>query len=225
MSAGGPGLGGGLMTYDLSRRSLVVLGASALTNSAETWERLGTGTWRLRTSFSPPPGSGSSLFVYDSRRGRCVLLVGGRMLVYEPVTPATYATHGSGCPGSLGLPTLRTTAPWALAWLGDTLSVTVDNLPTSSAVLGIGFDDQSFGGRALPLHLWPGLPFRCFLRIAPAATFLLSGSNNRATHSLPIPNQSSLLGLTYYQQALAFDPVAIGGAVMSYSAVGTVGGR
>lgn len=126
---------------------------------------------------------------------------------------AGYGFFGSGCPGSLGISNLVNNAP---PTLGSTLSVTVNNLPLSAAIMLLGFSKTMSGLGALPLDLGSfGAP-GCNLRVSADASLLILGTGNQASWALNIPANSSFLGVKLYNQAVVLDPgVNAAGAVGS----------
>lgn len=75
------------------------------------------------------------------------------------------------------------------------------------AILALGFRDdtaQSAGGAPLPA----ALPSGCSLLVDPEALFFATtNAMGNATHPLPVPNQTSLLGLRVYSQWLLWQGV------------------
>jgi hypothetical protein len=102
--------------------------------------------------------------------------------------------------------------------------VIATNLPQSIAILAMGFNDQQYSGSPLPLDLAQyGIP-GCALRVAPEATALLIGTGGSASHQIPIPPRTALIGVPFWQQVLALAPGANPtGMLTSASWRGTVG--
>ena len=230
IAAGGPSVINFLQVFDAARRRTVVFGRDDRFSPFVTYERDGGGPWVQRTTATTPIGPLLPPAVYDSTRHRSLLIgwdpgtnVTGTF-AYSPTLPARYELHGAGCAGTSGMPSLAPTQPWSLPWLGDTLAGTITNLPTSMAIVTTGFSDTSFGSLTLPLDLGAlGLP-GCLLRCSPLAPTLVSGAGGIASFSLPIPNISTMRGLTFFQQALVLDPAANPlGATLSNSIRGVVG--
>lgn len=118
------------------------------------------------------------------------------------LTPFECETYGLGCAGSMPAAHLTCTHP---ARLGQTMMVTIDNLPASAAFVAIGFDNLNSPLGALPLDLGPfGMP-GCKLRTNVDALQGLVGAGNTATQSLFIPNVATLVGLVFHEQALVPD--------------------
>ena len=94
---------------------------------------------------------------------------------------------------------VRTTASWASFASGAT------------TVLLSGSSNRSWGALRLPFDMVPlsrvGLRFYCQLYVAadiPLVLPMRSGPARSFDVKIPIPNQRSLLGLRFYQQALSF---------------------
>jgi PKD repeat protein len=116
---------------------------------------------------------------------------------------AGYGYFAPGCAGSLGITHLM---PTSRPQLGQTLSVNLDNLPLSAAIVMTGFSNTTSGFGALPLDLTGfGAP-GCFGRVSPDATLFLFGAANSATWSFGVPNAPFFIGLVMYNQALVLDP-------------------
>jgi alpha-tubulin suppressor-like RCC1 family protein len=131
---------------------------------------------------------------------------------------STYVGFAQGCAGSR--PSTRL-VPRDTPKIGRTMEVTLFDLPVDIAFLAMGWS------RITPLSLASlGMP-GCDLQISPDAVGLLVGQTNQARWFLPIPDQPSLLGVRFYNQALVLDPQAPNsfGAVLSDAAEGVVGDR
>jgi len=121
-----------------------------------------------------------------------------------PGSFAGYGFFGSGCTNSLG--SISRLIPTTLPILGQTASVSVTNLPLSAAIMAIGFSKTTSSLGALPASLTPlGAP-GCFARVSADATLVIVGAANSAVWNLTIPNNGSLAGLQFYNQAFAIDP-------------------
>src|SRR5262249_12479834 len=137
------------------------------------------------------------------------------------VGTSSYVTFGAGCPGSLGVPTLT---PTALPRIGNTMTVNIDRLPLQVALMMVGLSNTNSGFGPLPMNLANfGMP-GCSGRVSPDVTVIVAGGNP-ATFSLALPGNTQLLGMRFYQQALAFDPLAgnPAGAVVSDAAAARIG--
>lgn len=136
---------------------------------------------------------------------------------------ASYRPYGSGCAGSLGVPTLAGTAG-SRPVLGSTFSATLGNLPVGVGFMLIGFSNSSYGPLTLPLNMTPfGMP-GCNLLAAPFTNEVVVGAGTSATWTLPIPNLGSLQGVSFYNQGLSLDTAAnAAGLTLSNGAKGRVG--
>ena len=136
---------------------------------------------------------------------------------------ATYLGFGSGCPGTLGTPTLLAAAGSRPA-LGSTFTARIGNLPNNVALLTMGFSDQWSGGQPLPFDLGLyGMP-GCWQLVDPMATVFLAGGGNVATWSWNVPASQSFFGTRFYQQAFVLDGPANGlGLTVSNGGAGMLG--
>ena len=78
----------------------------------------------------------------------------------------------------------------------------------------------------MPFDLGPSGMHLCWLRTSVDDVRLVVGSGGSATVQMPVPALPALLGVQFFQQAMAFDPGANPmGAVVSNSVVGVFGSR
>ena len=138
-------------------------------------------------------------------------LVGGDLLTANALqyvaSVGAYHPYGSGCAGSLGVPTLSA-AGAARPVVGSTFAVTLGNLPLGVAIMVLGFSDTASGPFPLPLDLGPfGLP-GCSLLAEVVASQLLFGAGTSATWSISLPNDPSYLGTRFVNQGFVLDPPA-----------------
>jgi hypothetical protein len=116
---------------------------------------------------------------------------------------AGYGFFGPGCAGSLGVSKLAHSGPPAI---GTALTVTMNNLPASAAIMMTGFSNTMSSFGPLPLSTTPfGAP-GCFARVSPDSTAFSFGAANQATWTFGIPSDPGLIGMLLYNQALALDP-------------------
>jgi PKD repeat protein len=116
---------------------------------------------------------------------------------------AGYGFFGAGCAGSLGVTHLIATA---MPRVGGALSVNLDNLPASAAIMMTGFSNTVSAFGPLPIDLTGfGAP-GCFGRVSPDATLFLFGAGNTASWGFSIPNVPGFIGLLMFNQALVLDP-------------------
>lgn len=136
---------------------------------------------------------------------------------------AGYAPYGTGCPGSLGVPTLAATGG-SRPVLGQTFSATAGNLPLDVAIVTFGFSNTTYGPFSLPLALASyGMP-GCNLLAEPATTAFIVGSSNRAAWTFFIPNNPLFSGAQFYNQAFSLDgPINAVGLAISNGGRGRVG--
>jgi hypothetical protein len=109
--------------------------------------------------------------------------------------------------------------------VGVTMTVRVEPLPVSVAVMISGLSNVSWAAVPLPLDLSPLGLTNCTLRLSPDVTDALIGSAGSATYSLAVPMSSALAGFILHQQAVVFDPAVSNpsGLVMSDAATAVVG--
>ena len=129
-----------------------------------------------------------------------------------------YVTFASGCAGSLPSSSL---IPRDTPRIGETLQVTLSNLPTSVAMIAMGWSKVTPGASLAFL----GMP-NCAAHVTLDGVALLTGTGNEAVWTLPIPYQAALLGVHFHNQAFVLDPAAGNaiGAVVSDAAEAVVGG-
>lgn len=110
---------------------------------------------------------------------------------------AGYGYVGSGCAGTLGVPTnISTTQPV----LGGQATIVVDNLPFDIAVMALGTVRN-----APPVDLAIiGMP-GCSLHHNAVVLNTLIGAANSATLNFPVPNNGVLIGMQIYTQAASLD--------------------
>jgi alpha-tubulin suppressor-like RCC1 family protein len=152
---------------------------------------------------------GSSYLEIGSGADDTVAARVGSTCVYVGIVP--------GCAGSR--PATRL-VPYDTPRIGRPLKVTLFDLPNDIAVLGM-----SFQRLPTPVDLgFLGMP-GCSLAISPDAVLGIVGQGGKAKWQLPIPDQPSLVGVRFYNQAIVLD-VGAGnpfGAVMSDAMEGVVG--
>ena len=145
---------------------------------------------------------------------------------YAATGPAGYVAFGSGCAGSRGTPLLAA-GPGQLPWSAGTFRLELSSLPPGrSTLVWLGTSKTRFGFLKLPLDLGPvGLP-GCALHVSADLTFPVLNWNGTAALRLDVPDDASLLGASFFNQALAADPGANAfGAVVSNAGEGRIGGK
>ncbi len=223
------------MAYDAMRGRIVLHGGyRAGLALGETWDFDGV-DWVQRTTTLTPGLRYQFGMAWDSARRVAVLALGYNGTAYTadtwtfgPIDPPEYASIGSGCAGSAGVPAITTSdlGPFA----SDVFTIQVSNVPAPElgATVGLlGFRDDLWGALTLPAELTDiGMP-GCTLRNDLGALWVLPVAGNVATWDLLIPaTEPPLVGLVFFQQALCFDPSAnAAGMILSNQGRGVVGGR
>lgn len=181
------------------------------------------GTWSS-VAYTPNPGAAfSGRGGYDPVRGRFYDGFSGSAYYFTDLHPADYSVHAIGCSATM-TPRIRLTKTWTRPWIGDTLSVDVNPCPQSFAVLATGFSDQASGATPLPIDLAGlGMP-GCQLRVALDHLSVGTGAAGTVSFQIPVPNDPSLVGVAFWQQAFALAPgVNPAGALLSDSMRGRIG--
>jgi hypothetical protein len=214
-----------------SQRGVITAIIQGGAGQLQMFEWDGANAWHQIIPVAMPPANlGVERFlVQDSTEGitfaTCADSLSATGYAYRTVSPATFAVTGAGCTGSLGEPTLCLTHNWTRAWLGGILSVNLTNLPQSAGFVVNGWSATSAGAFALPLSLDPfGMP-GCMARVSFEDVRFVSGSNNAATTTMPVPLSNALLGLSFYQQGYAVDPAANAASLVAGNAVRITVGR
>jgi len=111
---------------------------------------------------------------------------------------AGYGYIGSGCAGSLGVPTnVSSTQPV----LGGQATIAVDRLPFGVGVMALG-TVRSLPPVDLVVVGMPGCP----LHHNAAVLNTIVGTGTSATQIFPVPNNLALVGTQIYTQAVSLDP-------------------
>ncbi len=197
----------------------------------QTYEWDGGGGWiPITPTSTPPPGFSPYKYgAFEAQEGLLYMGFGDSNTdvpyTYGSVNPGTFTTLAPGCPGTLGQPTLALTDNWTRAWMGRTLSVDLHNLPQSTGFLVTGWSNQRVGAFLLPVGLATfGMP-GCHARVSTDLIVPVAGASNTATFTLPVPQNSALLGATLYQQGFAIDPAANAAGLTASNAVRVTIGR
>jgi hypothetical protein len=135
---------------------------------------------------------------------------------YDDITieQFVYDSLGNGCPGSMGPITFTMLQPPAV---GGTFLAQIGNLPLSMCFHILGLSNQSMPLGSLPMDLTSyGMP-GCNLYVSIDSTLFLPGGQNMTVFAWPLPSYPPLVGMHFYQQVLAPDPLAgnARGAVLS----------
>ncbi|MFY9341702.1 MAG: hypothetical protein WAT39_04390 [Planctomycetota bacterium] len=141
--------------------------------------------------------------------------VGGDSFLVRVGPTSTYVTYGNGCAGTRPASRL---VPHDTPAIGMTHRVTVLDLPQSLAVMVFGWN------RVAPVSLGALGLSGCFQHVAIDGTAVITGSANNAMFEIPIPAVLSLIGVSFTNQAIVFDPGANPlGLVVSDAAEGVIG--
>jgi hypothetical protein len=137
---------------------------------------------------------------------------------------ASYEPFGSGCAGTLGVPTLAALAGSRPA-LGTTFTAVAGNLPFGVAVLQVGLSNTFTSGSVpLPLALDSIGMTGCALLVDPLVPFALVQPGTSATWSWALPANPVLFGAQFFSQAFPLDPAANAfGFTASNGTIGTLG--
>ena len=219
--------GAGAMTFD-TVRGLTVFCDGTMT----TWEWDGV-DWRQRTPTSAPGPRGGHAIDFDSVRQRLVLFGGaGDYLVGDTwectvnYRAGSYTPYGTACIGTGGV-TPFMDAEGRSPWIGEDFTVFVSvSKQTPIVFLWLGASRALWGSLPLPYDLTAtGMP-GCWLYASIDWVFAVSHQQGIGNCTFPIPNDLSLLGATFYNQALVPDPNANQfGAVVSNGGAGVIGIR
>jgi hypothetical protein len=217
------------MTCDLVRNRVVMSGGRINVNTfvgnAETWIFDGQLWFRLGDG----PARFDHVLDYDVVHGRCVEAGGSQsnaldVWSFGGAAAGTLQPFGQGC-GSSTTPTMDAflfTAPR----LGTPLQLSTHSTPGATVYL-LGFSASHWNTISLPVDLTPlGAP-ACVLYVEPAMIDVavpVTGSAGWTAHTYGVPNDSALVGVQFFAQALTADPAANpAGIAMSNALAGTIG--
>ncbi len=140
--------------------------------------------------------------------------------------PAMYEPYGSGCNGSNGIPTLgalNCNPPF----INETFTAQLTNIPSGAAAqLIFGLSNTKWGSINLPMD-WSLFGFTgCSLNASLDFFLPMATNGTSATLAAPVPNDSNLVGVGFFNQAFVVDSQANGaGATLSNGAASHVGRR
>lgn len=176
----------------------------------------GVETARLQTvpTSYPPPSRFHFATAYHAAADRIVLFgaaVSGSAIpatrtynetwTYAPGEPALFARFGVGCEGARGTP-LLTAAHGSVPVVGSRFTLELSQLPISRLCVPfvvLGFE------RPPPIDLTPFGMTRCWLLTSHDVDWPLANHVGVATWDLEIPNDPTLPGLRFYNQAFVLD--------------------
>jgi hypothetical protein len=220
------------MAYDAARQRVVLFGGYGASGLplGDTWEWDGVSWVPRNPAVSPPPRFWHAM-AYDAARQRVVLFGGlpgllGDTWEYRSTNPASYAPFGSGCRGSAGTPALAA-VPDTLPWIGDRFAVKLTGLtPGSSALVWLGRSRTNWGPTPLPHDLaFAGMP-GCSLQVSGESFFAVFNWDGSAVLAFGVPNDVTLVGASFFNQAFAVDRSANAlGATVSNGGEGRIGSR
>lgn len=147
-----------------------------------------------------PPASGASIELDEIRMGS----------TWESVTSLGY---GSGC---LGVTIDKTNRP-AIGSTDFDVKV-VGASPATSALLCLGGSRTQWGAMSLPLDLKPfGAPTCSMLTSIDASVAALTDGAGNARITLPVPNQTSLVGTALHTQWISMDATTTNPLALAFS--------
>ena len=150
----------------------------------------------------------------------------GSAYVYT-IFQASFSVFGNGCPGSVGTPELAI-ANGHLPLIGETFNIHLSGMPTSVVNLPfgvLGFSKTQWGGIPLPHNLSYLGFWNCTQFVSLDFSIALAKNGGVATWAIPVPNNPSLIGLTFYVQGVVIDlGVNPGNAILTNAAEGVIGG-
>lgn len=230
-----PARGSDALAFDLARGRTVLFGGDTLHGAlGDTWEWDGAQWSEQVMPIAPAPRIEVRL-AYDVLRNVSVLFGGasahGTVPYDETWTygmggiPAAYGTFGVGCAGSAGTPSLS--AQGAVPLIGEPFTVYLADLPADQATLMlVGTSRTAMNGFQLPLELSGlGMP-GCTLYVSCDFSMPLFNWAGSAMWMVMVPNEPSLIGASFYNQALVIDRVANPlGAILTNAGEGVIGCR
>jgi len=221
------------MGFDAQSGHVVLFGGSdGARVLGDTWEWDGADWTRHLTANDPGARMGHAM-AFDPSLGRVVMLQGRTdyndledAWAYEPnLWTARYSPFGTGCPGTAGIPTLDSNG--GVPRIGAPFSVFLNQLPPDhSALVWLGLSRTACGPFPLPLDLTPIGMTGCSLLVSCEWYFPVFSRNGVATWTVPVPDDVTLLGMPFFNQALVAEAAANPfGAILSNGGEGVIGAR
>jgi hypothetical protein len=189
------------ISVDTSKKLLVwyINGKPGLPVSIQSWGRIQS-TKNLQLSYTD-----DAYWTLDEFRLSLRAVPAAEIAAWASTEPAAHAPFDKSCHPFGRAVILDGTAGGPPKIGNSSYRLTVYGLPQSVVALGLGSNNQSFGGAPLPLDLKilnPQLA-GCFLRTsAEFVRFGTVGPTGALSFSLPIPNISAASGAKLYSQAL-----------------------
>jgi len=224
---------GGVLATDVARGQVVMLDGSLNPSPNHTWTIGATSGQQLGLTTEPSRRQAASC-AFDPVRGRMVVFGGfnapftGTSLFaladtweFELGAGASYTSYGTGCAGSRGIPSIAAQGT-SLPHAGSIFTLQVNNVPLTGPVfMFAGISNAVYGPTPLPLSLASyGAP-GCSVLASGEALYLLTNVLGSAVWQFPVPNA---LGVSFYNQAFAFDPSANAlGLTASNGGMSTIG--
>ncbi len=137
----------------------------------------------------------------------------------------SYTLFGSGCKGTPGFPA-RLLAPVDLPMVYAPFTLRFDYLPTSPGLLHVvfGFSKTLWGHTPLPYDLTHIGLTGCTVFISVDIPIPVTYTGTVASLTIDIPNNASLRGLVFFNQALVVDPgINAYDATVTNAGEGTIG--
>jgi hypothetical protein len=208
---------GGVLATDVAHGQVVMLDGSLNPSPNHTWT-IGANTGQQLGLTVEPPRRQAASCGFDPVRGRLVVFGGfnapfgsaslfglADTWEFQMGAGASYASYGSGCAGSRGVPSIAPQGT-SLPHAGSTFTLQVNNVPLTGPVfMFAGLSNTAYGPNPLPLSLgFLGAP-GCSLLASGDSLYLLTSVLGSAVWQFAVPN---VLGVSFYNQAFAFDPAA-----------------
>ena len=200
------------LCYDVLRGRTVLVGGWNL-SAVETWEYDGADWSQIATTREPTPLGGYARYAsaFDQARGRVVTFDAFDTWELTPPEVATFASHGTGCAGSAGVPVLAAD-PRVPPALGTHLGMTIAPVPSAPGVVLVAFGTELVAWRGMRLPLDFASP-ACQLWIGPesSANLLVAHAGRIVDFAIQIPSTRALVGVVIGTQALVCDAAAPNG--------------